>query len=79
MFSRNNRPLIRSTTFRLTAQYSLIFIFSALTLFVLAYSLLSGAVREGDRAAMAQKLREYASVSQKKGLTGLLDFLRLER
>ena len=79
MFSRNNRPLIRSTTFRLTAQYSLIFIFSALTLFVLAYSLLSGAVREGDRAAMAQKLREYASVSQKKGLGGLVDFLRLER
>lgn len=79
MFSRNSRPLFRSTTFRLTAQYSLIFIFSALTLFLLAYTLLSDAVREGDRAAMGQKLREYASVSQKKGLTGLIDFLRLER
>jgi len=79
MSSRSRRPLLRSTTFRLTAQYSLIFIFSALILFVLAYSLLSDAVREGDRAAMAQKLREYASVSQKKGLTGLVDFLRLER
>ena len=79
MFSRNSRPLLRSTTLRLTALYSCIFICSALTLFVLAYSLLSGAVREGDRVAMAQKLREYVSVSQKKGLAGLLDFLRLER
>lgn len=79
MSSRSSRPLFRSTTLRLTAQYSLIFIFSALTLFLLAYTLLSDAVREGDRVAMSQKLREYASVSQKKGLTGLLDFLRLER
>lgn len=79
MFSRNSRPLLRSTTLRLTALYSCIFICSALVLFLLAYSLLSNAVREGDRVAMAQKLREYVSVSQKKGLAGLLDFLRLER
>ena len=68
MFSRNSRPLFRSTTLRLTALYSCIFICSALVLFILAYSLLSGAVREGDRAAMTQKLREYVSVSQKKGV-----------
>ena len=79
MFSRNSRPLFKSTTLRLTALYSVIFILSALVLFVLAYSLLSGAVREGDRVAMTQKLREYVSVGQKKGLAGLLDFLRLER
>ena len=71
--------VFRSTTFRLTARYSLIFISSALILFLLAYSLLSEAVREGDRVAMTQKLREYASLSQKKGLAGLLEFIRLER
>ena len=79
MFSRSRRPLFRSTTLRLTGLYSLIFIASSVTLFLLAYSLLSRAVREGDRVAMTQKLREYVSVSQKKGLSGLLDFLHLER
>ena len=79
MFSRNRQPLFRSTTLRLTGLYSLIFIASSVTLFLLAYSLLSGAVREGDRVAMTQKLREYASVSQKKGVNGLLEFLRLEQ
>jgi len=77
--SSRSRALFRSTTFRLTARYSLIFISTALILFLLAYSLLSDAVREGDRTAMTQKLREYASIEQKKGLTGLVDFIRLER
>ena len=77
--SLRSRALFRSTTFRLTARYSLIFISTALILFLLAYSLLSDAVREGDRTAMTQKLREYASIEQKKGLTGLVDFIRLER
>jgi len=77
--SLRSRALFRSTTFRLTARYSLIFISSALILFVLAYSLLSDAVREGDRAAMAQKIREYASIGQKKGNAALLEFIRIER
>jgi signal transduction histidine kinase len=77
--SLRSSVFFRSTTFRLTARYSLIFISSALILFLLAYSLLSDAVREGDRAALSQKLREYASIEQKKGTAGLIDFLRLER
>ncbi len=77
--SSRSRALFRSTTFRLTARYSLIFISSSLILFLLAYSLLSDAVREGDRASMAQKIREYASIEQKKGLAGLVEFIRLER
>ena len=77
--SSRSRALFRSTTFRLTARYSLIFISSALILFVLAYSLLSDAVREGDRVSMAQKLREYASIEQKKGSAGLVEFIRIER
>ncbi|MHC1712799.1 MAG: sensor histidine kinase [Solidesulfovibrio sp.] len=77
--SSRSKVLFRSTTFRLTARYSLIFISSALILFLLAYSLLSDAVRESDRVAIAQKLREYASISQKKGLTGLVEFIHLER
>ena len=77
--SSRSRALFRSTTFRLTARYSLIFISSALILFLLAYSLLSDAVREADRASMAQKLREYGAIELKKGLPGLVDFLRLER
>jgi signal transduction histidine kinase len=77
--SLRSRALFRSTTFRLTARYSLIFISSALILFLLAYSLLSDAVREGDRVAMAQKIREYSSISQKKGLAGLVEFIHLER
>jgi len=77
--SLRSRALFRSTTFRLTVRYSLIFISSALILFLLAYSLLSDAVREGDRVSMAQKLREYASINQKKGLAGLVEFIRVER
>lgn len=77
--SSRSRALFRSTTFRLTARYSLIFISSALILFVLAYSLLSDAVREGDRASMAQKIKEYGSIDQKKGLAALLEFIRIER
>ncbi len=77
--SSRSRSLFKSTTFRLTARYSLIFISSALILFLLAYSLLSDAVRDGDRASMAQKLREYAAIEQKKGMAGLVDFIRLER
>jgi len=77
--SLRSRALFRSTTFRLTARYSLIFISSALILFVLAYSLLSDAVREGDRSSMAQKIKEYASIDQKKGLAALLEFIRIER
>lgn len=77
--SSRSRVLFRSTTSRLTATYSLIFISSALILFLLAYSLLSDAVREGDRVAVAQKLREYASISLKKGPAGLVEFIRIER
>jgi len=77
--SSKSRKLLRSTTVRLTIRYSLIFISSALILFLLAYSLLSDAVRGGDRAGTSQKLREYASICQKKGLPGLLDFIRVER
>lgn len=77
--SLRSRALFRSTTFRLTARYSLIFISSALILFVLAYSLLSDAVRAGDRASMAQKIKEYASIDQKKGSSALLEFIRIER
>jgi signal transduction histidine kinase len=77
--SSKSSALFRSTTFRLTARYSLIFISSALILFLLAYSLLSDAVREGDRTSLAQKLREYASIEQRKGVLGLVDFVRMER
>jgi signal transduction histidine kinase len=77
--SLKSRAFFRSTIFRLTAQYSLIFISSALILFLLAYSLLSDAVREGDRLAMAQKVREYASIALKRGLPALVEFIRMER
>ncbi len=77
--SSRSRAIFRSTTFRLTAQYSLIFISSALILFLLAYSLLSDAVREGDRLTVSQKLREYVSISLKKGLPALVEFMRMER
>jgi signal transduction histidine kinase len=77
--SSRSRALFRSTTFRLTASYSLIFISSALILFLLAYSLLSDAVREGDRVSLIQKIREYASISLKKGPAGLVEFIQLER
>lgn len=77
--SLRSRAFFRTTTFRLTAQYSLIFISSALILFLLAYSLLSDAVREGDRLAMAQKVREYTSIALKRGLPALVDFVRMER
>jgi len=66
----------RSTAFRLTAIYALLYIVSSLLLFIIAYVLLAGVVRSQDQKLLAEKLNEYSYIERTKGLPALLDFIR---
>ena len=66
----------RSTAFRLTALYSLLFTLSSLLLFVLAYVLLADHMRSQDQKMLADKLGEYSYLERTKGIGALADFIR---
>ena len=66
----------RSTAFRLTALYTLLYTGSSLLLFVLAYVLLAGLVRSQDQKLIMEKLHEYSYLERTKGLAALADFIR---
>lgn len=72
------RRIWRTTSFRLTLWYSIIFILSSLVLFGLAYFLLSSAIREKDRNIIQTKMSEYSLMEQKQGLGALLSEVRIE-
>ena len=65
----------RSTAFRLTASYAFLYIISSLLLFVIAYVLLTGVVRDQDHKLLTEKLNEYGSIERSKGMQALLDFI----
>jgi len=66
----------RSTAFRLTAIYALLYIVSSLLLFIIVYVLLAGVVRSQDQKLLSEKLNEYSYIERTKGLPALLDFIR---
>lgn len=66
----------RSTAFRLTAIYALLYIVSSLLLFIIIYVLLAGVVRSQDQKLLSEKLNEYSYIERTKGLPALLDFIR---
>lgn len=78
MSSSRPEPQRRHTSVRLTAWYAAVFIVSSLILFGLAYFLLSATVREHDRRAVSEKVREYASIAQSQGLSSLLSIIHQE-
>ncbi|WP_243368239.1 sensor histidine kinase [Fundidesulfovibrio soli] len=66
----------RSTGFRLTVRYAVVFILSSLVLFVLAYMLLANAVRTQDQKLITEKLNEYSYIERTKGLAALVELVR---
>jgi signal transduction histidine kinase len=65
----------RSTAFRLTASYAFLYIISSLLLFVIAYVLLTGVVRDQDHKLLTEKLNEYGYIERTKGMQALLEFI----
>ncbi len=70
--------LRKTISFRLILWYSALFILSTSFLFVLAYFLLSSAVRRKDREETHQKLSEYAAQYQAGGIEALKNEVGLE-
>ncbi len=66
----------RSTGFRLTARYAILYIVSSLALFIIAYMLLSGVVREQDRKLLREKVNEYGFIERSRGVGQLVDVVR---
>lgn len=66
----------RSTGFRLTARYAILYIVSSLALFVITYMLLSGVVREQDRKLLREKVNEYGFIERSRSVGQLVDVVR---
>jgi len=53
-----------------------LYIASSLVLFIIAYMLLSGVVREQDRKLLREKVNEYAFIERSRGVGQLVDVVR---
>lgn len=63
--------LLRNFAFRLGLWYALIFALSAAALLVLVYTLVASALQRKDQEVILSRLKEYATVYQASGATGL--------
>jgi signal transduction histidine kinase len=70
--------LTRRISFRLTLWYSTVFLLSTILLFMLAYVLVSSAVKDQERRMILNKMREYTLMSQAGGPAALIGAIRLE-
>ena len=78
MFSSTIKSLGRTTAFRLTLLYAVLFIFSVSLLFAIAYFLLSSSLERNDHQVIENKINEYVLMENNNGIEGLLQELRLE-
>jgi signal transduction histidine kinase len=78
MFLKSLSRFTRATAFRLTLWYSSIFILSSLSLFLLAYFLVSLTVRDQDKKMIQLKINEYVLMEQAEGTDALLKEIRQE-
>jgi len=76
MFSSLLERIRRSTAFKLTAIYALLYTVSSLLLFLIAYVLLASVIREQDHKLLVEKINEYRQIEKTKGMQALLDVLR---
>ncbi len=71
---------IRKTTgFRLTVWYSAIFILSSLTLFGIAYVLLSSSLKQKDHETIQAKLKDYQAQYRTGGIIAIRNELNFEK
>lgn len=78
MLSRALRQISKTLGFRLTAWYSVLFIFSATLLFAFAFFLVVSTIREYDHQIVQAKIDEYVSMDRTDGLLALIHGIRLE-
>ncbi|MHB9071918.1 MAG: sensor histidine kinase [Desulfobaccales bacterium] len=71
--------LRRTIGFRLTLWYSAIFILSSLTLFILAYLLLSSSLEKKDREMILAKVKEYKALYLTGGISAISQEITLEK
>ena len=74
MFWRRLKAFRRSLSFRLNLWHALVFLISAILLFILTYFLLSAAIDRTDRDPIEARLRESESAYQNGGLSALRDW-----
>ncbi len=75
MSSRHLERVRRSLTFRLSLWYSVIFIASAIVLFLLTYALLYTAAGRKDVEVVEAQVKEYVAVYADRGLRGLREHI----
>lgn len=73
------KSLFKKTSFRLTVRYSVVYIISALALFMLTYFLLSQSIRDNNRRLARTKLSHYEKVQKTMGLNALIAALNREQ
>jgi signal transduction histidine kinase len=78
MSSGRHSALWTTVGFRLAAWSSAVFVVGALTLFGLAYVLLSASLESRDRAGIQSELNELAAEYRARGLDGLSQFLAFQ-
>ncbi len=76
MSSRPRRRFFKTTGFRLTLWYSLVFIVSAGLLFLLTHYLISSAIEEIDSRLVRARISDYTRRARTSGLEGLLRKVR---
>lgn len=78
MLSGALRPISKTLGFRLTAWYSVFFIFSSILLFTLAFYWVASTIREYDHQIVQAKIDEYDLMERTDGLQALIHGIRLE-
>jgi signal transduction histidine kinase len=78
MLSKSLKQITKTLSFRLTAWYSALFIFSSTILFGVAYFWVSSTIREYDHQIVQTKIDEYALLDRTDGLPALIQRIRFE-
>ncbi len=79
MFLKLAERLQRSTVFRLTCWYAIVFIISWLVLFAVSFSAISNSINFKDQQIITSMLEKYAVVADNKGVDHLLADLKREQ
>lgn len=79
MFSKRDRPFLRSLSFRWSLWYAAIFTMSAAAFMGVFYLMLIHALQTKDREILAARLQEYAGIYDTGGLTALQRWLNRYR
>ncbi len=79
MSSRSLSTLRRSTGFRLTVWYALVFILSWLVLFSAGFTIVNTSVRSKDQQIVTEMLEKYRVISGNQGVDALIETLKRDQ